>query len=154
MTSPAAAFPVTIRAPLGPRCLNLAGRLSLPVMVAVVGRLSLLVTNDSGAAHMAYATGTPSVTIFGGTEASRWGPRRGPRHRALFHVVPCRPCQGDSCPAGFACLEAIGPSDAVEAVRELGVWNFLLFCSDLLLPNFLRLVRLFNGRFTAVPAPA
>jgi ADP-heptose:LPS heptosyltransferase len=108
-----------IEAGLGSKCLNLAGRLSLPVTVAVVRRLSVLVTNDSAPAHIAYATGTPSVTIFGGTEAARWGPRPARRHRVLVHDVPCRPCQGDSCLLGFACLAAIRPSDAVEAVRQL-----------------------------------
>jgi ADP-heptose:LPS heptosyltransferase len=103
---------------LGPRCLNLAGRLSLPVLAAVVRRLALLLTNDSGPAHLAYAMGTPSVTIFGGTDAARWGPAAGP-HRVLFHEVPCRPCQGDSCPLGFACLEAIPPRAAVEAARQV-----------------------------------
>lgn len=95
------------------RCLSLAGRVSLPVMAAVVGRLSVLLTNDSAPAHMAYALGTPSVTIFGGTEPARWGPPDGSRHVALFRDVPCRPCQGDQCPHGFACLAAIRPSDLV-----------------------------------------
>jgi ADP-heptose:LPS heptosyltransferase len=46
-------------------CRNLIGKTSLPVLGAVIARLALLVTNDSGPAHIAYALCTPTVTIFG-----------------------------------------------------------------------------------------
>lgn len=97
-------------------CRRLAGQLSLPAMAALVARLSVLVTNDSGPAHIAYALGTRSVTLFGGTDPARWGPRGG-NHLVLSHAVPCRPCQGDHCRFGFACLEAIRP-EAVAAAAE------------------------------------
>lgn len=53
---------------------TLAGRTSLLEMAAVISRLSLLITNDSGPAHMAYALGTPSVTLFSTTRVEEWGP--------------------------------------------------------------------------------
>jgi ADP-heptose:LPS heptosyltransferase len=102
-----------------PRSVNLAGRLSLPVMAAVIARLSVLVTNDSGPAHMAYALGTPSVTIFGGTDARRWGPKDRTRHLVVAREVPCRPCEGDRCPVGFRCLAGVGPGEVVARVGEL-----------------------------------
>jgi ADP-heptose:LPS heptosyltransferase len=49
--------------PFPDRCLDLTGRTSLPVLAAVLARLSVLVTNDSGPAHIAYAVGTPTITI-------------------------------------------------------------------------------------------
>jgi ADP-heptose:LPS heptosyltransferase len=63
---------------LGPNALDLVGRTSLPVAAAVISRLSLLVSNDSGPAHMAYALHRPSVTLFAQTDPERWGPGPGP----------------------------------------------------------------------------
>jgi ADP-heptose:LPS heptosyltransferase len=40
---------------------------------AVIARLNLLVSNDTGAAHMAAAVGTPSVVIFGPGRPEQWG---------------------------------------------------------------------------------
>jgi ADP-heptose:LPS heptosyltransferase len=62
--------------------INLAG-LSIPVMGAVIARMSLLVTNDSGPAHIAYALGTPTVTLFGGTSPAMWGPLDASRHAII-----------------------------------------------------------------------
>lgn len=68
---------------IGSSARNLAGLQSLGEMGAVISRLSILVTNDSGPAHMAYALSTPSVTLFGGTDPAVWGPPPSPRHSVL-----------------------------------------------------------------------
>ena len=99
---------------VGAPCLALAGSIPIPVMGAVIARLALLVTNDSGPAHIAYALGTPTITIFGGTEPARWGPLSRERHRVLRAEVPCRPCEFDECPIGARCLNAVSARDAAE----------------------------------------
>ncbi len=68
---------------IGPIARNLAGQESLLVMAALISRLSVLITNDSGPAHIAYALATPSVTLFGETDPREWGPPRVRHHRAL-----------------------------------------------------------------------
>ena len=47
------------------RCLDLTGSISLLTSGALIERLALLVTNDSGPAHIAYALHTPTATLFG-----------------------------------------------------------------------------------------
>jgi ADP-heptose:LPS heptosyltransferase len=60
-------------------CLNLVGKTSLPVLGAVIKELSVLVTNDTGPAHVAYALATPTVTLFASaTPTPFWPPERGP----------------------------------------------------------------------------
>jgi ADP-heptose:LPS heptosyltransferase len=54
--------------------LDLAGTLPLGVSAAVIAGLDLLLTTDSGPAHLAYAVGTPSVTVFVASDPARWGP--------------------------------------------------------------------------------
>jgi ADP-heptose:LPS heptosyltransferase len=55
--------------------LNLGGKTDLSTLIALVGRASVVVSNDTGPAHLAYALRTPSVTLFGPTtDVERWGP--------------------------------------------------------------------------------
>ena len=55
--------------------LDLGGRTDLSTLIALVGLASIVVSNDTGPAHLAYASKTPSVTLFGPTtDVGRWGP--------------------------------------------------------------------------------
>lgn len=69
---------------IGPPCLNLAGQTSLAVLGGVISRLAVLVTNDTGPAHLAYALGTPTVTIFGTGDPARYGPPSSGPYRAVL----------------------------------------------------------------------
>lgn len=109
----------TIAQTIGQSCLNLAGKTSLAVLGGVISQLSIFVTNDSGPAHIAYALGTPTVTIFGGTDPAAWGPLKGQQHRVLAHEVPCRPCDYGECPVGYTCLENVTQRQVVEKVVEV-----------------------------------
>ena len=61
----------------------LAGRTTLPELAALVAHAALLVTVDTGAAHLASAYGTPSVVIFGPAPVAQWGPPAAGPHRVL-----------------------------------------------------------------------
>jgi ADP-heptose:LPS heptosyltransferase len=101
-------------------CRNLAGRTTLGSLGAVISRLAVFITNDSGPAHVAYALGVPSVTVFGGTDPAHWGPPPGPQFRVITNPVPCWPCDYWVCPVGYLCLEGI-TVDEVAAAAE-AVW--------------------------------
>jgi hypothetical protein len=60
----------------------LAGRLDLADMAAMVAAATVVVSADTGAAHLASAYQRPSVVLFGPAPISEWGPPPGP-HRAL-----------------------------------------------------------------------
>lgn len=57
---------------------NVAGRLSLPALAAILRRARVMITNDSGPMHLASAVGAPMVALFGtaepGSHPRRWGP--------------------------------------------------------------------------------
>jgi ADP-heptose:LPS heptosyltransferase len=63
-----------IGAALGHTAKDLTGRLPLALSAAVIAALDVLVTTDSGPAHLGYAAGTPSVTVFTVSDPGRWGP--------------------------------------------------------------------------------
>jgi ADP-heptose:LPS heptosyltransferase len=103
----------------GVRWVSLAGKTSLPVLGAVIARLALLLTNDSGPAHIAYALGAPSVTVFGSADPLRYGPPAGGPHRVVIYPVDCRPCGLTTCPIGLICLERVEVEEVVAAGREV-----------------------------------
>lgn len=98
---------------------NLAGKLSISDLAYVISRLDLLITNDSGPMHMAAATRTPVVAIFGPEDPLLMGPYTSPDlYRVIHKPLPCRPCQRDRC-ARPLCLEAISPDEVFAAAMEL-----------------------------------
>jgi lipopolysaccharide heptosyltransferase II len=96
----------------------LAGSLSLADMAALVDAAPLLITNNTGPAHMAAALGTPVVDLYALTNPQHT-PWQVPS-RVLSHDVPCRNCFKSVCPAGHhACLLGISPADVALAALEL-----------------------------------
>src|SRR5437763_509424 len=58
--------------------LDLSGQLDLLSLAALIERARLLVTVDSAPMHLASATGTPQVILFGPTNPFHWRPRKSP----------------------------------------------------------------------------
>jgi heptosyltransferase-3 len=63
-----------LQAEMPPNTLNLAGRVSLAGMTAVIENARLFVGVDTGTTHLAAATGVPVVAIFGPTNPAIWSP--------------------------------------------------------------------------------
>src|SRR6185437_1513914 len=85
LTGGAGERPVTaaVRQAMRGPALDLAGETGLGAFAAVVDRLDLLVTNDTGAWHLAVATGTPSVAVIGPGQPDGWEPLDHRRHRVV-----------------------------------------------------------------------
>ncbi|WDZ82217.1 glycosyltransferase family 9 protein [Micromonospora cathayae] len=67
----------------------LAGRTGLTELAALVAHARLVVSGDTGVAHLATGYGTPSVVLFGPVPPARWGPPADrPRHRVLWAGPP------------------------------------------------------------------
>ncbi|BCL16833.1 glycosyltransferase family 9 protein [Micromonospora sagamiensis] len=83
-TERAVAEQVARRAGLPPTAV-LAGRTGLTDLAALVAHARLVVSGDTGVAHLATGYGTPSVVLFGPVPPTRWGPPPDrPRHRVLW----------------------------------------------------------------------
>ena len=57
-----------------PGAIDLVGRLALPQVAACMQRAALFVGNDSGLMHLAAASGTPTLGLFGPTSAAEYAP--------------------------------------------------------------------------------
>jgi heptosyltransferase-2 len=91
-------------------------------LAAALARLSLLVSVDSGPAHLAQAVGTPVLSIFGPTSHRRWGPAPG-QGGVLALPLACSPCtnygKGHCAHGDRACLEALPVEIVIEAARAV-----------------------------------
>ncbi len=71
-----------------PRSVDLLGRTSVPELFAVLRRMRLFLTADTGPLHVACAAGVPLVALFGTTPASRFGPWPPAPHRVVLQGSP------------------------------------------------------------------
>ena len=94
-----------------------AGKTSLKTLPALLERVDLLVTNDSGPMHIAAALGTPVVALFGPTNPGLTGPY-GDGHIVIRKEMECSPCLRGPCIHGRPiCMEAITEEEVMEAVK-------------------------------------
>lgn len=98
---------------------NLAGRTDLSALMGLLAKARLLVSNDTGAMHVAAAVGTPVLAIFGPTDAEATGPV-GQSTRLLRQPVPCSPCLLRECPIDHRCMTRISVEQVLgEAIALL-----------------------------------
>jgi heptosyltransferase-2 len=102
-----------------------AGRFSLPESCELLALAGVLISNDSGAMHMAALSNTPTLSLFGPTVLKQGYRPWQNQARVLQADLECRPCGRHGslkCPLGtHACMKNI---TAVDVLKELD--NFLV----------------------------
>lgn len=95
----------------------LAGVTDLGQLCDLVAVASLVISGDTGVAHLASAYGTPSVVLFGPVDPAQWGPPADGPHRTLGDPAVRRgdPFAAEPDPA----LLAVGVDDVLEAAAEV-----------------------------------
>jgi heptosyltransferase-2 len=91
----------------------LTGKTSLDQITAVLSLVDLVVTNDTGPAHIAAALGRPTVVIFGPTNPLTTRPFA-PEAEILRHPPECAPCMLRDCPIDHRCMTAITVDEVFE----------------------------------------
>lgn len=104
----------------GSAAINLAGKMSLRELMALVKRCQVFLTNDTGPMHVAAALGVPVVAIFGSTSPELTGPVSSGelKHQIIKSDVACSPCFLRECPIDFRCMNGIDVERVVKAVLE------------------------------------
>lgn len=92
------------------------GPLPLQRFAALVSRADLLIGSDSGPLHLAAATGTPVLGLYGPKDPRVYGPR-GPRARWIRSAVPCSPCPLRRCDHRV-CMTSLSAQDVFRMVQE------------------------------------
>jgi len=96
----------------------LTGQTDLAELVAILSQVDLLITNDTGPAHIASALGRPTLVIFGPTNPLTTRPFS-PLGEILRQPPECAPCMLRDCPIDHRCMTAITPDEVFERARVL-----------------------------------
>jgi len=91
----------------------LTGKTTLDQITAVLGLVDLVVTNDTGPAHIASAIGCPTIVIFGPTNPLTTRPFS-PAAEMIRHPPDCAPCMLRDCPIDHRCMTAITVDEVFE----------------------------------------
>ncbi|MCG3203802.1 MAG: ADP-heptose--LPS heptosyltransferase 2 [Elusimicrobia bacterium] len=96
---------------------NEMGKTNLQGLLEFLSQSDIVISNDSGPAHLAAALGKPVWVIWSGTAESKiWAPR-GDTVTVLQHRVECSPCSLRNCPlSGHPCLEDLSPKEVTESL--------------------------------------
>ncbi len=107
-----------LKSPHRERCLSAVG-VPLAECAAMVSRCDLLVSNDSGLAHMASALRVPVIGLFGPTAPERSGPYLA--DKVISMKLPCSPCYPrllNGC-GNPICMTEMPVAKVFAAVEEL-----------------------------------
>jgi heptosyltransferase-2 len=96
---------------------SLVGKDTPDLLPALLASLDLLVSGDTGVAHLAQALGVPVVTLFGPTDPALTAPR-GANACVIWKPPPCAPCFLSDCPIEHPCMRSIGVDEVLQAIGE------------------------------------
>jgi len=100
--------------------INLAGKVTLKQLGALIDASKLLICVDSVPLHLASALKKPVVALFGPTSEVTWGPWRNEGAKVLASPFSCRPCYQDGCGGSKKsdCLESLPFETVWKAVDQ------------------------------------
>lgn len=101
------------------KALNLAGETSMTQLVGLLARCDLLVSNDTGPAHIAAALGRPTLTLFGPTnefETAPTGERAGLLRAA---EIECARCMHRVCPIDHRCMTRLEVAAVAARAKQM-----------------------------------
>ncbi len=106
-----------------------SGRMTLEEEIALMSRLSFIITMDSSNMHMAALAGTRVISIWGGTDPitgfGAWQQADNQALRIEYDVLTCRPCtvfgKGECFRGDFACMIWLTPEKVFEKLINLKI---------------------------------
>jgi len=114
-----------IRSNLNFKTFTLAGQTSLEELAAILKRIDLLITVDTGTRHIANTVGTKVIVLRNGANSIYEFGRYVESEELVFHEVPCSPCGLMQCKyPRMYCMTDISATQCFEAVNKcMREWN-------------------------------
>jgi heptosyltransferase-2 len=103
------------------KAVSFAGRADMVTSMAIMSMSRVVISNDTGSAHLAVAAGAKVLTIFGPTSPGATAPY-GPGVHVIHGEASCSPCKHFRCPRpDHQCMRSLRP----EAVFRQVEWILL-----------------------------
>jgi heptosyltransferase-3 len=129
-----------IQSQLADDTINLAGKVSLAELAGIIRDASLFIGPDTGITHLAAATGTPVIALFGPTNPVKWAPwpvdynggdnpfpGKGSQDVSNVYLLqgegPCVPCHLEGCErhqkSHSECLDTLPASRVIDKICQI-----------------------------------
>ncbi len=103
----------------GNKIVNLAGKLNVRELAALIKRCRIFISNDTLPMHIAGIIKTPLVAIFGPGDVGHYDPRRiSDKAIVIYEKEDCSPCTRIKC-RSLRCLKVISPEEVIKATLKL-----------------------------------
>ncbi len=104
------------------KLINLAGQLRFSDVAELIGKSQIYVGPDTAVTHLAAATGTKTIALYGPTNPVKWAPWSHKNNVVLVQGVgDCVPCHQEGCERhkqSFSrCLEQLDSSVVIETIK-------------------------------------
>lgn len=96
----------------------LTGKTTVAEATALISIADVLITNDTGPAHIGSALNKPTLVIFGPTNPLTTRPFAASA-QIIRHPPDCAPCMLRDCPIDHRCMTAITPEEVFERATAL-----------------------------------
>jgi lipopolysaccharide heptosyltransferase II len=101
-----------------PDSVGLFGQVSLRVMMAIIEKMAIYVTNDTGPMHIAFTFETPTIALFSPTHPNLCGPLHAKNALVQFKERCCHPCLHKKCRDPF-CMRQISQTEVIHQALTL-----------------------------------
>lgn len=99
---------------------NLAGKTSFDELIQLIFRAELVITNDTGPMHMAFACNTPTIALFGPCSPDKYGWNA--NAKIIYKQVYCSPCVHEfvtpPCNGDNTCMQLITVDEVFNEVID------------------------------------
>ena len=96
---------------------DLTGKTTMVELIGLLDLCDMLVSNDTGPAHIAAALGRPTIAIFGPTNEFETAPATNEIVRA--EGIECARCMLRDCPIDHRCMTRISSDEVFERARAI-----------------------------------
>ncbi len=103
-----------------PQVINLAGKTNLDQLIAIIQHTKLMITNDSGPMHIAFACKIPVICLFGPCSPTQYGNHS--NAVSVYKKAYCSPCIHDfvnpPCRGNNMCMQIISVNEVFNTVKS------------------------------------
>ncbi len=99
--------------------IDMSGKTTIKQLIALLKKMNLLITNDTGTMHLASAVGIPVIAVFGSTDNRATSPVDG-KVKIVKSDISCSPCLKRMCVKNtYECFSKISVKEVFNEVKNI-----------------------------------
>lgn len=97
---------------------------SIRELAGLVKKCDLFISPDTGPMYIASSFGKKTITLFGSTDPSKYGPFDIQKHKIIYKKLQCSPCYKNFCPLVkkgqySKCMELVSADEVISLLNKL-----------------------------------